>query len=89
MPMASTAPAGISPAQTTTATTRPQLHPNIVDARGGIYGPYTGTWFESIRESDIEHILTRPESHDSGLCAADTDKYKIHSGERVASWQEF
>ena len=37
---------------------------------GGIYGPYTGTWFETIRETDIEHIVARSEAHDSGLCAA-------------------
>ena len=37
---------------------------------GGVYGPYTGTWFGSIRETDIEHIVARSEAHDSGLCAA-------------------
>ena len=34
------------------------------------HGPYTGTWFDSIRETDIEHIVARSEAHDSGLCAA-------------------
>ena len=48
----------------------PSVEPRIVDAQGGIYGPYTGTWFESIRETDIEHIVARSEAHDSGLCAA-------------------
>ena len=48
----------------------PSVEPKIVDAQGGIYGPYTGTWFESIRETDIEHIVARSEAHDSGLCAA-------------------
>ena len=28
-------------------------------------------WFESIRDTDIEHIVARSEAHDSGLCAAD------------------
>ena len=42
----------------------------IVNAQGGIYGPYTGTWFKSTTETDIEHILARSEAHDSGLCAA-------------------
>ena len=32
--------------------------------------PTLGTWFESIRETDIEHIIARSEAHDSGLCAA-------------------
>ena len=51
----------------------PSVEPRIVEQMGGIYGPYTGTWFESIRETDIEHIVARSEAHDSGLCAADTD----------------
>ena len=38
---------------------------------GIIYGPYTGRWFESTRETDIEHIVARSEAHDSGLCAVD------------------
>ena len=48
----------------------PSVEPKIVDELGGIYGPYTGTWFETIRETDIEHIVARSEAHDSGLCAA-------------------
>ena len=48
----------------------PSVEPKIVEAQGGVYGPYTGTWFESIRETDIEHIVARSEAHDSGLCAA-------------------
>ena len=43
----------------------------IVDDLGGIYGPYTGRQFDSITETDIEHIVARSEAHDSGLCAAD------------------
>ena len=46
------------------------VEPKIVAAQGGIYGPYTGKWFASIRETDIEHIVARSEAHDSGLCAA-------------------
>ena len=42
----------------------------VVNAQGGIYGPYTGTWFNSTGETDIEHVLARSEAHDSGLCAA-------------------
>ena len=43
----------------------------IVAGMGGIiYGPYTGTWFASTSETDIEHIIARSEAHDSGLCAA-------------------
>ena len=45
----------------------------IIDtlALGGVYGPYTGRWFDSKTETDIEHIVARSEAHDSGLCAAD------------------
>ena len=44
----------------------------IVESMGGIvYSPYTGTWFDSTSETDIEHIVARSEAHDSGLCAAD------------------
>ena len=51
----------------------PSVEPRIVEAQGGVYGPYTGTWFDSIRETDIEHIVARSEAHDSGLCAAGPD----------------
>ena len=48
------------------------VEPRIVASMGGvIYGPYTGTWFESTSLTDIEHIVARSEAHDSGLCAVD------------------
>ena len=56
----------------------PSVEPRIVEAQGGIYGPYTGTWFATIKETDIEHIVARSEAHDSGLCAAGP-----------ATWSEF
>jgi hypothetical protein len=49
----------------------PSVEPKIVEELGGVYGPYTGNWFGSMRETDIEHIVARSEAHDSGLCAAD------------------
>ena len=45
----------------------------IADAQGGIYRPYTATWFDGIKGTDIEHIVARSKAHDSGLCAADAD----------------
>lgn len=36
---------------------------------GRIYSPYTGQFFFSLSETDIEHIVARSEAHDSGLCA--------------------
>ena len=48
------------------------VEPRIVASMGGvIYGPYTGTWFDSTSQTDIEHIVARSEAHDSGLCAVD------------------
>ena len=46
----------------------------IVAQLGGVYGPYTGRWFGSTDETDIEHIVARSEAHDSGLCAADAHR---------------
>ena len=35
------------------------VEPKIVAQMDGIYGPYTGTWFDSTRQTDIEHIVAR------------------------------
>ena len=54
----------------------------IVAGMGGIiYGPYTGTWFASTSETDIEHIVARSEAHDSGLCAADAAARRQFAGD--------
>ena len=47
------------------------MEDRIVAELGGVYAPYTGRWFASDSETDIEHIVARSEAHDSGLCAAD------------------
>lgn len=48
------------------------IEARIVAAQGGhVYGPYTGRTFPSTRHTDIEHIVSLSEAHDSGLCAAD------------------
>lgn len=43
---------------------------------GKIYGPYTGRYFDSKRDTDIEHIVAASEGHDSGLCGATAAKQK-------------
>ena len=44
---------------------------DIIARMGGrIYGPYTGTHFDSRRQTDIEHMVAASEAHDSGLCGA-------------------
>ena len=54
----------------------------IVEAMNGlIYGPYTGTHFEDMHQTDIEHIVARSEAHDSGLCAANADTKKRFSSD--------
>ena len=58
------------------------IEPRIVASMGGfIYGPYTGRTFESIRETDIEHIVARSEAHDSGLCAASRELKRAFSSD--------
>lgn len=47
------------------------LEPKIVERLGGIWSPYTNECFASIKETDIEHVVSISEAHDSGLCAAD------------------
>ena len=46
-----------------------------------IYGPYTGTWFASTGDTDIEHIVARSEAHDSGLCMADAGTRKAFASD--------
>ena len=45
------------------------IEARIADRLGGMFSPYDGTRFESLRESDIEHVIAVSEAHDSGLCA--------------------
>ena len=47
------------------------LERQIVERLGAIYGPYTGTCFDSMGQTDIEHIVATSEAHDSGLCGRD------------------
>lgn len=52
----------------------------VVAGMGGlIYSPYTGGYFDSISETDIEHIVARSEAHDSGLCMVDAEKRRTFS----------
>ena len=49
----------------------PSVEAEIVTSMGGrVYSPYTGRFFLSMKETDIEHIVAVSEAHDSGLCAA-------------------
>ena len=43
----------------------------IASMDGRVYGPYTGRYFASGRQTDVEHIVATSEAHDSGLCAAE------------------
>ena len=48
----------------------PQSVEPLIAKRYGMRSPYDGTVFPSLKESDIEHIVSISEAHDSGLCAA-------------------
>lgn len=51
------------------------VKPRIVAEMAGIvYGTYTGRVFDGIGDTDVEHIVARSEAHDSGLCAADSQR---------------
>ena len=53
----------------------------IADMRGRVYGPYTGRYYASRRETDIEHMVATSEAHDSGLCAADAGTKRRFAGD--------
>ena len=62
----------------------PSVEQLIVESMGGIvYGPYTGTYFDAITETDIEHIVALSEAHDSGLCAVDDEDRRAFSRDLV------
>ena len=49
----------------------PELEEQIVKRLGGIFSPYTCETFDSLRKTEIEHVVAPSEAHDSGLCSAD------------------
>ena len=52
-----------------------RLEPQIVQRLDGkVYGPYTGRCFQSMSETDVEHIVAANEAHDSGMCAQPVSK---------------
>ena len=56
----------------------------IVESMGGIiYGPYTGSWFDSTSDTDIEHIVALSEAHDSGLCEAGAETMRRFASDIV------
>ncbi|RCS68330.1 hypothetical protein FM109_00460 [Vibrio casei] len=56
----------------------------IVERMGGkVYGPYTGRYFKSDTSTDIEHIVSASEGHDSGLCAASAAKKAAFASDQL------
>ena len=50
------------------------LEPEILERMGGeIRCRYTGQVYDSLLDTDIEHVVAISEAHDSGLCAADAE----------------
>ena len=52
------------------------LEENIAKRQGGVFCPYTLKCFETISETDIEHIVARSEAHHSGLFRNGPDTWK-------------
>ena len=50
------------------------VEPQIADRLEGVYSPYTCEMFGELTETDIEHIVVRSETHDSGLCSASPER---------------
>ena len=48
-----------------------------------IYCPYSGQFFHSTSETDIEHIVSLSEAHDSGLCAASAKMKKKFASDLI------
>ena len=48
-----------------------KLEKQIVENLGAIYGPYSGKYFDTLKDTQVEHIVALSEAHDSGLCNAD------------------
>ena len=44
------------------------LEARITVYQGGMFSPYDGARFANLGQSDIEHIVSRREAFDSGLC---------------------
>ena len=51
----------------------PQSVEPLIAERDGMTSRYSGTIFRNLKESDIEHVVSLSEAHDSGLCAASAD----------------
>ena len=58
------------------------LEPKILERMGGeIRCRYTGQVYDSLKETDIEHVVAVSEAHDSGLCAADAETKSTFSSD--------
>ena len=55
----------------------PQSVEPLIAKRDGMRSPYDGTVFRSLKESDIEHVVSISEAHDSGLCAASANVRRL------------
>ena len=53
----------------------------IASMGGHVYGPYTGRYYASGSQTDVEHIVAVSEAHDSGLCAAEPATRRRFSGD--------
>ena len=54
---------------------------DIVDELGGIFGPYTGTCYESTDDPTTEHMVALHQAHYSGMCFVDTETKRSFAGD--------
>jgi len=59
------------------------LEKQRVGGHSGFYQPYTGTYFWSSTQTDIEHIVDKSEAHDSGGCAWTRDERREFADDLV------
>ena len=57
------------------------LERRILERLGAIRCSYTGKIYDTLLETDIEHIVALSEAHDSGLCGADAETRRQFSND--------
>lgn len=57
------------------------LEPKIAKRMGGIRCRYTGKRYQSLQDTQIEHVVALSEAHDSGLCAANAATKRLFAND--------
>lgn len=54
---------------------------DIQESLGAIFSPYTGECFDSLRDTEIEHMVALAEAHESGMCHQDDETKRTLGGD--------